>query len=1696
MALTGIQPVMAATIQYQIPLHGQSRPKPPVTPAPGTGLGDIDPGANPEEEGAPSLAFATSALRFNITGGARRAQSTFLANSGSAPAVLTGLESSEAFTVSSDCPSRLPAGDYCQVTATPTTAAVAGSSIQLMASAPGAEAPARLRLDAVESPPDIKAPRIEVLPDTVYLGSLKPGESSALGTARLTNVGTAPASIQGIESGSDFTVSSDCQESLEPGDSCTVSATLQAYVPKTHFKTLVLRSPGTEEYTLLTYYGVVKSDPSMTPALSFNTPNLDFSPLSAGTSETLKAVLTNSGTAPAVLEKFASTADFSVSSSCPDLLQHGSSCDVFVTFNAMKAGTKPAFELIARAQDNVRTGLIAQGYVTGTSDPKLNPLLVFAPVDLSFGKVAVGQSRSLQAVVTNKGAVAAAIGKVAVEFAPEAFTQTNDCGTQLAPEASCTVSVSFKPTKAETLGARVVITAQNGEAVLPLSGTGQKAQLVVRPLTVDFGAVALPGTSSAQTVSLGNPGNVPLTGLAVVNSDNRLTVDFGTCTSSLQAETGCALSVRYAPAADGPFKTSFQITSANGGNSTIEIVGTAVRATAAPSTIKFPGTPVSRAAPDQVVTLSNTGTKPLPISGIGISRGIDQFAQSNNCGTSLAAGAACTIVLRYLPATEGAYFGELGVASGNLPVARVALEGLGLPRPALTLSPSSVAFPSMNVGKTSELVTLKLSNPTSESVTITGAGMAAGQSEFGQSNNCGNSLAPGASCTVALQWTPTTTNGSNGAWSAVSSLGTVTAYLSGQATEPKAIIEEGGEGGGGGGPGPGPNTPPVADGFVHYTINFLDTEVRSSSAVRNVTFRNRGDGPLTIGGISLVAGLADFNQSNDCAKVLAPGAACTISLLFSPSALGARTGGIALLSDSGNFYFDLTGKGIGAQAKWYADTSFDFGDVLAGASAVRHFTLVNTGGLTARELAIAVSGSGLSLDSNTCGTTLAANGSCRVSVRYAPTAPGSLSEASVSATGRLANSPAAAALTGTASAPNLKFSAGSDGDFGSVSPRANVSRTFGITNDGKYSDTIASIGVQNTSFSITGGTCGAGVSLAAGAQCSVTVTASPTAAGEIRSALKVTGGRGASIELALKASAVQSPYTVSGSPGSDTTATSDFGKMSTSVPSAGTKYFYLRDNSNQATVATSAVRLIGDSSFVLTSIRAVDAAGQATGVCSAGPATSTQVCSTGAPGRAIQVGVKLSPTTAGVKAATLRFEHNGTQGTSDIALQGEYVFEDQGNWSKSLAATTAFTPADLEFGNQTPGAVADKALYIRNTNPSGAQSVAFTITGDTDQFKIMQVYVATSGGSTWSCVPGGDVSADKTSASPCLATDPATGNAYNHIGITIRFAPTRTGNFNVKVTPSSGNGVAVPGPLSLSGSSVRNPTALWASTTNPSEGPSFTERSFGSTTLGSGYVDKTFYVRNIGTHGPQSVGFKLTGDTSEFQIVQSYMATAGGSVWRCEPGGLVAADKLSVSPCTTAEPSVNPYSWVAVIVRYNPTRVGSAQVEISTSTDNGTILPAAPITVSGSSRFDAKGEWGNSPGSTAAPTAADLTFAATAVGASTDKTLYVRNVGTAGAMAAGFTLSGASSQFKIVQTYVNTSGGSTWTCVAGGAISANQQSTAPCQAGEMATNQYSQVAVVVRYTPTGAGPTTVTLTPYSNNGSVMPQPITLTGTTP
>src|SRR2546429_9016377 len=82
------------------------------------------------------------------------------------------------------------------------------------------------------------------------------------------------------------------------------------------------------------------------------------------------------------------------------------------------------------------------------------------------------------------------------------------------------------------------------------------------------------------------------------------------------------------------------------------------RSTLFPYTTLFRSQLVGTTSAAQTVTLNNTGNTALSVTSIVAS---GDYAQTNTCGNSVAAGANCTISVTFTPAASGAQSGTITI---------------------------------------------------------------------------------------------------------------------------------------------------------------------------------------------------------------------------------------------------------------------------------------------------------------------------------------------------------------------------------------------------------------------------------------------------------------------------------------------------------------------------------------------------------------------------------------------------------------------------------------------------------------------------------------------------------------------------------------------------------------------------------------------------------------------------------------------------------------------------------------------------------------------------------------------------------------------------------------------------------------------------------------------------------------------------
>ena len=100
--------------------------------------------------------------------------------------------------------------------------------------------------------------------------------------------------------------------------------------------------------------------------------------------------------------------------------------------------------------------------------------------------------------------------------------------------------------------------------------------------------------------------------------------------------------------------------------------------TLSPRSLAFGNQPINTGSTAKSVTVTNTGAKAAPITGIALTgTAAGQFASTNNCASSLAGHAFCTIKVIFKPTTKGAKSAFLNVNGGGGGLRSVSLSGTG-----------------------------------------------------------------------------------------------------------------------------------------------------------------------------------------------------------------------------------------------------------------------------------------------------------------------------------------------------------------------------------------------------------------------------------------------------------------------------------------------------------------------------------------------------------------------------------------------------------------------------------------------------------------------------------------------------------------------------------------------------------------------------------------------------------------------------------------------------------------------------------------------------------------------------------------------------------------------------------------------------------------------------------------------------------
>ena len=296
----------------------------------------------------------------------------------------------------------------------------------------------------------------------------------------------------------------------------------------------------------------------------------------------------------------------------------------------------------------------------------------------------------------------------------------------------------------------------------------------------------------------------------------------------------------------------------------------------APTGFAFPTTNKGAQSAPQTVTLSNVGSAPL--TGVSISPSSNDFTLSNNnCGTTVAVGASCTISVSFSPQSGGLIQGTLNFtdSAGDSPQP-VTLAGTGVSGPFATIAPQTLVFPPEPAEEAAPPQTVTITNTGTAVLTIGGVNTTNEDFNISQQTCVSGSIPVGQSCTVTIIWT----NFAD------------TLPESGQ-----LIIQDNAPN--------GQQVVALVGGVTVSTVTVAPTSlafgnqpVNTTSAAKSVVITNTGNANVSVPSIVVPPGYAETDNCKSAGVLVPPNGSgqnnCTINVTFTPTSATGFTGNLTI----------------------------------------------------------------------------------------------------------------------------------------------------------------------------------------------------------------------------------------------------------------------------------------------------------------------------------------------------------------------------------------------------------------------------------------------------------------------------------------------------------------------------------------------------------------------------------------------------------------------------------------------------------------------------------------------------------------------------------------------------------------------------------------------------------------------------------
>ena len=419
-------------------------------------------------------------------------------------------------------------------------------------------------------------------------------------------------------------------------------------------------------------------------------------------------------------------------------------------------------------------------------------------------------------------------------------------------------------------------------------------------------------------------------------------------------------------------------------------------------------------------------------------------------------------------ATGDGRYGELRAATYGRGIWQIPLLTATTPAaPAMTLSQGSLTFATQAVATASATQTITVTNTGNAALTVS---QIVTSGDFSETDTCvGKAVGAGGTCTVQVKFLPTAIGSRSGVLTVYGNVpgGQAISTLSGVGAPPASIVLN-----------------PIA-------LTYSGTNVGSTSAAQSITISNTGG---IAASLQVPAVTGDFAiAANTCGTTLEANVGCTVSVVFQPTASGARSGSFSITDSMGTQTASLNGQGLLPATDSLALSTLSFGGQQLNTVSPTQQVMMTNSGDAALTLVSAQIASGDFTVVNGCGNSLNGHSSCALVVAFVPKNvgldTGDLTVADQFRIQTIALSGTGIAPPGVSLAPlsGLTFNATGYG-------MTTAAQTVTLTNNGGMPLLIQSLSVTGD-FAIVSGSNACGSTLAVAAMCTLQIAFTPTAGG-------------------------------------------------------------------------------------------------------------------------------------------------------------------------------------------------------------------------------------------------------------------------------------------------------------------------------------------------------------------------------------------------------------------------------------------------------------------------------------------------------------------------------------------------------------------------------------------------------------------------